>query len=52
MRDGLYADQERVGELLTCCGFSIESMEPFQSDVHLHVLTVARWQEPDQEARA
>jgi SAM-dependent methyltransferase len=41
MRAGLYADEERVQDVLAAAGFSVESMELFQSDVHLHVLTVA-----------
>jgi SAM-dependent methyltransferase len=41
MRAGLYADEERVNDVLAVAGFSVESMELFQSDVHLHVLTVA-----------
>jgi SAM-dependent methyltransferase len=41
MRAGLYADEERVKEVLAVAGFSVESVELFQSDVHLHVLTVA-----------
>src|ERR1019366_4511540 len=35
MRDGLYADEERVREVLEVTGFTVESMELFQSDVHL-----------------
>ena len=39
---GLYADEEWLRTVLTRTGFTIESMEPFESDVHLHLLTVAR----------
>jgi SAM-dependent methyltransferase len=42
MRDGLYADEERLREVLGRTGFLIESLEPYESDVHLHLLTVAR----------
>jgi SAM-dependent methyltransferase len=42
MRDGLYADEERVRDVLDRSGFVIESLEPYESDVHLHLLTVAR----------
>jgi len=42
MRDGLYADEERLRDVLTRTGFIVESLEPYQSDVHLHLLTVAR----------
>jgi SAM-dependent methyltransferase len=41
MSAGLYADEERVREVLAAAGFVIESVEPFESDVHLHVLAVA-----------
>lgn len=41
MRDGLYADEERVREVLAAVDFAVESIEPFESDVHLHLLTVA-----------
>jgi SAM-dependent methyltransferase len=42
MSDGLYADEERVREVLAGVGLAVESIEPFESDVHLHVLAVAR----------
>jgi SAM-dependent methyltransferase len=42
MRDGLYADEERVRDVLNRSGFVVESVEPYESDVHLHLLTVAR----------
>jgi SAM-dependent methyltransferase len=42
MRDGLYADEERLRELLPAAGFEVESLEPYQSDVHLHTMVVAR----------
>jgi SAM-dependent methyltransferase len=42
MRDGLYADGERVREVLEAVGLTVESMGPFESDAHLHVLAVAR----------
>lgn len=42
MRDGLYADDERLREVLHATGFEVESLEPYQSDVHLHTMVVAR----------
>jgi SAM-dependent methyltransferase len=42
MREGLYADEERVRDVLAAVNLGIESIEPFASDVHLHVLTLAR----------
>lgn len=42
MRDGLYADEERLRDVLNRAGFVVESLEPYESDVHLHLLTVAR----------
>ncbi len=42
MRDGLYADEERLRDVLGRSGFVVESLEPYTSDVHLHLLTVAR----------
>jgi len=42
MRDGLYADEERLRDVLDRTGFVVESLEPYESDVHLHLLTVAR----------
>jgi len=41
MRDGLYADEQRIREVMAAVGMRIESIGPFQSDVHLQVLTVA-----------
>ena len=42
MRDGLYADEERLREVLTAAGFVVESIEPYDNDVHSHFMTVAR----------
>ena len=42
MRDGLYADEERLHEVLSEAGFIVESIEPYQSDVHRHLMAVAR----------
>jgi hypothetical protein len=42
MSDGLYADEERVREVLAAADLTIESIAPFDSDVHRHVLAVAR----------
>ena len=42
MRDGLYADEERLRDVLARTGFVVESLEPYESDVHLHLLTVAK----------
>jgi len=39
---GLYADRQRLHDVLVGAGFAIESIESFQSDVHLHLLAVAR----------
>ena len=41
MSHGLYADEERVREVLRRTHFEVESIERVQSDVHLHVSTVA-----------
>jgi SAM-dependent methyltransferase len=41
MSAGLYADEERVREVLAAAGLAVESLERFESDVHLHVLAVA-----------
>jgi len=41
MRDGLYADEQRIAEVLGTVGMRIQSISPFQSDAHLQVLTVA-----------
>ena len=40
MSEGLYADDERVREVLAAAGFGVESLAPFESDVHLHMLAV------------
>jgi SAM-dependent methyltransferase len=42
MRDGLYADEERLRDVLRRSGFVVESIEPYRSDVHLHSVAVAR----------
>jgi SAM-dependent methyltransferase len=42
MADGLYADEQRLREVLESTGFAIESIEPFESDVHRHLLATAR----------
>jgi hypothetical protein len=42
MSGGLYADEPYLRDVLGASGFTVESMEPFESDVHLHLLTVAR----------
>ena len=42
MSGGLYADQERVRDVLAAVELTVESIEPFDSDVHRHVLAVAR----------
>jgi SAM-dependent methyltransferase len=42
MSGGLYADEERVREVLAAVDLVVESIEPFESDVHLHMLAVAR----------
>ena len=42
MSGGLYADRQRLTEVLTGAGFVVESIQSFQSDVHLHLLAVAR----------
>ena len=42
MRDGLYADEQRVRDVLGSTGFAVESIELYESDVHLHCLTIAR----------
>ena len=39
---GLYADETHVHEVLTAEGLLIESIERFDSDVHRHLLVVAR----------
>ncbi len=41
MSGGLYADEVRVRELLAGA-FVVESLEPFESEAHLHCLCVAR----------
>jgi SAM-dependent methyltransferase len=42
MRDGLYADEERLRDVLHATGFVVESLEEYQSDVHRHTMVVAR----------
>jgi SAM-dependent methyltransferase len=42
MRDGLYADEERLRDVLSSAGFVVESIEPYESDVHLHCMALAR----------
>lgn len=39
---GLYADEDRLHELLPRYGLAIESIEPHHSDIHLHLMCVAR----------
>ena len=39
---GLYADEERLRELLPRHGLTIESVVPHRSDIHLHLMCVAR----------
>ncbi len=39
---GLYADEAHVRDVLVAAGFVVESIEPFESDVHRHLLAVAR----------
>jgi SAM-dependent methyltransferase len=41
MSDGIYADEERVRGVLAAAGLAVESIEPFESDVHFHLLAVA-----------
>jgi SAM-dependent methyltransferase len=41
MSGGLYADENRVREVLEASRFAVESIEPFHSDVHQHVRAVA-----------
>ena len=42
MAHGLYADEERLREVLEAAGFVVDSIDRYQSDVHLHCLTIAR----------
>jgi SAM-dependent methyltransferase len=42
MSNGLYADGERVRDVCDAVGLDVESIAPFESDVHLHILAVAR----------
>jgi SAM-dependent methyltransferase len=39
---GLYADEDHLRELLPRHGLAIESIEPHHSDIHLHLMCVAR----------
>lgn len=41
MRDGLYADEERLREVMSAAGFNLESVESYESDVHRHLMAVA-----------
>jgi SAM-dependent methyltransferase len=38
---GLYADRRSLEQLFAASGFVVETLESFQSDVHLHLLAVA-----------
>jgi SAM-dependent methyltransferase len=42
MSGGMYADEDRVRSLLAKVGLTTESIGLFESDVHLHVIAVAR----------
>ncbi len=42
MSGGLYADEAYLSDVLGAAGFTVETMEPFESDVHRHLVTVAR----------
>jgi hypothetical protein len=42
LSEGLYADRRSLEDILAAAGFMVESLESFQTDVHLHVLAVAR----------
>jgi SAM-dependent methyltransferase len=42
MSNGLYADADRVREVLEAADLQLDSIAPFESDVHLHVRAVAR----------
>jgi ubiquinone/menaquinone biosynthesis C-methylase UbiE len=39
---GLYVDEQYLGEILARTGFAVDSLEPHESDVHLHCMCVAR----------
>ena len=39
---GLYADRPFLERELETAGFDVETLDPFKSDVHLHLLAVAR----------
>ena len=39
---GLYVDEPYLSRVLAAAGFAIESLERYESDVHLHCLCVAR----------
>ena len=45
MRDGLYADEERLRDVLGASAFA-SSRSSYESDVHLHSMAVARTAEP------
>lgn len=42
MADGLYADAERLRDVLEPAGFAVESVDEYESDVHRHCLAAAR----------
>jgi SAM-dependent methyltransferase len=42
MSGGMYADEERVRSLVAAASLTPESIELFESDVHLHLIAVAR----------
>lgn len=42
MRDGIFADEERLREVFAAVGLAVESIDPFTSGVHRHLLAVAR----------
>jgi len=42
MRDGIFADEERLRDVFASVDLTVESIDRFTSDVHLHLLGVAR----------
>jgi len=42
MRDGIFADEERLRDVFASVDLTVESIDRFTSDVHLHLLAVAR----------
>jgi len=42
MRDGIFADEERLRHVFASVDLAVESIDRFTSDVHLHLLAVAR----------